>query len=239
LDTGDKRVIGKGRELIGRRKDGADFHLDLAVAEHWLGDQRKFTASLRDITERKESERHLREQAALLNQVHDAIMLRDLDDRIRFWSKGAERLYGWKAEEVMGLNASELLMPENVGEAEAGQRALLEQGEWTGELLQQTREGRKIIVEVRWTLTTNDHGRPIGKLVINTDVTEKKQRAAQILRAQRLESIGILAGGIAHDFNNILTPMMMGVRLLKKKDRSEEDRRGLLVTLEAVACLCL
>jgi PAS domain S-box-containing protein len=233
LDTGDKRVIGKGRELIGRRKDGADFHLDLAVAEHWLGDQRKFTASLRDITERKESERHLREQAALLNQVHDAIMLRDLDDRIRFWSKGAERLYGWKAEEVLGQNASELLMPEDVGEAEAGQRELLEQGEWTGELLQQTRDGRKIIVEVRWTLTTNDQGRPIGKLVINSDVTEKKQRAAQTLRAQRLESIGILAGGIAHDFNNILTPMMMGVRLLRKKDRSEEDRRGLLVTLEA------
>jgi two-component system, cell cycle sensor histidine kinase and response regulator CckA len=180
----------------------------------------------------QESAQRLREQAALLNQARDAILVRDMDDRIRFWNKGAERLYGWKAEEVLGRNALEILISRHNDEVEAAQHAVLERGEWNGELRHQTRDGQEIVVETRWSLMRDDSGRPTGKLVINTDVTEKKRLATQFLRAQRLESIGVLAAGIAHDFNNILTPMTMGVRLLKK-DRSKEDQRRLLATLEA------
>ena len=78
-----------------------------------------------------------------------------------------------------------------------------------GELRQQTKEGKEIIVEGRWTLVRDNDGKPKSILIINTDITEKKMLESQLLRAQRMESIGTLAGGIAHDLNNMLTPMML------------------------------
>src|SRR5262249_7444928 len=80
-----------------------------------------------------------------------------------------------------------------------------EKGEWTGEIHQVTRDGRGIVVQSRWTLVRDVRGQPLGKLVINTDITERKKLEAQLLQAQKMEGIGMLAGGIAHDFNNLLT----------------------------------
>ena len=99
-----------------------------------------------------------------------------------------------------------------------------------GELPQVTKAGKPIIVESRWTLVRNSVGQPKAKLIINTDITEKKKLEAQFLRAQRLETLGALAGGIAHDLNNALAPIMMGVQLLQE-DLSAEDRRKILDTM--------
>src|SRR6202044_2969205 len=78
-------------------------------------------------------------------------------------------------------------------------------GEWTGELPQRTKVGKEVIVMSRWTLMRDDTGTPKSILVINTDVTKKKSVEAQLLHAQRMEGIGMVAGGVAHDFNNVLT----------------------------------
>ncbi|HEV2799759.1 MAG TPA: ATP-binding protein, partial [Pyrinomonadaceae bacterium] len=104
--------------------------------------------------------------------------------------------------------------------------ATLERGEWTGELRQRTKDGEEITVESRWTLV-NDDGRPRSILVINTDVTERKKVEAQLLRAQRMESIGTLAGGIAHDLNNILSPILMAVQMLQYKVEDETTHQWL------------
>src|SRR5207244_1752006 len=111
-------------------------------------------------------------------------------------------------------------------------RTSLEKGEWVGELQQVTRTGKEIVVESRWTLVRDDAGQPKCRLIVNTDITEKKKLEAQFLRAQRMESIGTLAGGIAHDINNVLTPIMMAVELLKL-DLPAADRHSLLADLES------
>jgi two-component system cell cycle sensor histidine kinase/response regulator CckA len=111
---------------------------------------------------------------------------------------------------------------------------LLERGEWTGAARHATKDGREVLVETRWTLVRDDAGRPRAKLVVNTDVTERRRLEAQVLRTQRLESVGVLAGGIAHDFNNLLTPMLMAVKILRE-DRPADERAGLLATLQAGA----
>jgi len=168
---------------------------------------------LRDISQRREAEEHMREQAALLERAQDAIMVRTLDHRIRYWNQSAARLYGWSKNEVLGSSAETLLYDDPTAFRAATARVLTH-GDWMGEIEQTTRHGRRVIVEGRWTLVRDDAGVPKSILAINTDITEKKRLEQQFLRAQRLESIGTLAGGIAHDLNNMLTPIVMTSSIL-------------------------
>jgi PAS domain S-box-containing protein len=190
--------------------------------------QQRAVCFVLDITERKQAEQKIHEQAALLNVTTDAILVRDLDNQIQFWSKGAEHLYGWKAQEAIGKNANRLLYRlETSSQLETNQESLTEYGSWQGELYQVTKDGKEIIVASRWTLMRDADGRPKSILIVNTDITEKKQLEAQFLRAQRMESIGTLASGIAHDLNNALTPIMMTVQLLQMKLLDEQSQEWL------------
>ncbi len=177
-----------------------------------------------DITERRKAEEQIAEQAAFLDKARDAILARSLDGRILFWNQGAERLYGWKREEVLGRHIGEFLYadPGAFGESD---RHMLTKGEWSGELRHFTKNRQEIIVESSWTLIRDHEGRPKSVLGINTDITEKKKIEAQFLRAQRMESIGTLAGGIAHDLNNILAPIMMSIDILKARNADEEAEK--------------
>ena len=188
----------------------------------------------RDVTERKRAEEQIREQAALLDKARDAILVQDLDGRIRYWNKGAERLYGWSGSEALGQNAKKLLFNETPAQLVEAMRVVAERGEWTGELSQATKQGKALTVEGRWTLLLDASGRPTANLVINTDVTEKKQIEGQYLRAQRLESIGALASGIAHDLNNILAPIMMSAPMLRWGLEPDEVEKT-LTSIEASA----
>jgi two-component system cell cycle sensor histidine kinase/response regulator CckA len=154
--------------------------------------------------------------------------VRDLDNQILFWNKGAERLYGWKAEEVLGTNASEILYRETTPQHKEIQKTLAETGEWQGELRKVTKQGKEIIVASagHWCAMKEQ---PKSILVVNTDITEKKQLEAQFLRAQRMESIGTLAGGIAHDLNNVLAPILMAVQLLALKLPDERCQQWLTI----------
>ncbi len=187
-----------------------------------------------EAAQRKQVEQELLEQVSLLNLAHDAITMRDMEERIVFWNKGAERLYGWRAEEALGRNAIELLFQGNSPRLDEAREILFKKGEWVGDWNQLTKEGREIVAETRWTLVRDDHGQPKCILVVNTDVTERVQLQAQLLRTQRLESIGVLASSIAHDFNNLLNPILMAVKLLRE-ERPEDERQHLLTILQASA----
>ncbi|WP_341529831.1 PAS domain S-box protein [Nostoc sp. UHCC 0302] len=183
-----------------------------------------------DITERKQAEQKIREQAALLNITRDAILVRDLHNQIQFWNKGAECLYGWMAEEVLGKNANQLLYrKKTLAQIENIQKSIAETGSWEGELHQITKQGKEIIVASCWTVVHDEQGKPKSILSVNSDITEKKQLEAQFLRAQRMESLGTLASGIAHDLNNALTPMMMTVQLLETKNSDEKSQQWLSI----------
>jgi two-component system cell cycle sensor histidine kinase/response regulator CckA len=171
-----------------------------------------------DLTQHKQAEDTIRKQAALLNITTDAILVRDLDNKIQYWNKGAEQVYGWKVEEVIDQDANRLLYQvDALKQLEAIQSSLIEFGTWQGELHQVNKQGKEIIVSSRWTLMRDAQGQPKSVLTVNTDITEKKQLESQFLRTQRLESLGTLAGGIAHDLNNILTPVLSTAQLLQLK----------------------
>lgn len=193
--------------------------------------QPKAVCFVLDITERKQADRKIQEQAALLDITTDAILVQDLNNQILFWNKGAERLYGWKTEEVFGKNANQLLYKELSPELQKNQNIFAQENEWQGELHQVTKDGKNIIVASRSTLVRDEEEQPKFILTVNTDITEKKQLEAQFLRAQRMESIGTLASGIAHDLNNSLAPVLMSVQILEHKLQDEQSRR-ILKTLE-------
>jgi two-component system, cell cycle sensor histidine kinase and response regulator CckA len=186
-----------------------------------------------ELHERKRAEQKIREQAALLDVATDAIFVRNLDQQILFWNKGAERLYGWTAEEAIGKNAAALLFREPFTQLKDIEAVLTERGEWQGELRKFTKFGKEVIVESRWTLVRDEAGRPKSILAVDVDVTEKKQLELQFFRTQRIESLGTLAGGIAHDLNNVLTPILAIAQLLQIKISNLDDRsQQLLKTLE-------
>ncbi|MCA1991707.1 MAG: response regulator [Coleofasciculus sp. S288] len=188
--------------------------------------------SIRYAIERKRAEQKIGEQAALLDVTTDAILVRDLEHKILFWNKGAERLYGWKTGEAIGKNANELLYKEISPELQAALKTIFEEGEWQGELHQVAKDGKEIIVESRWTLVCNELKQPKSILTVNTDITEKKQLESQFLRAQRLESIGTLASGIAHDLNNVLAPILMSAQLLELQLQDEYSHRLLPLIID-------
>ena len=175
---------------------------------------------------RKQASTKIREQAALLDITTDAILVRDLDNQILFWNKGAEKLYGWRKHEAQGKNAKQLFDRTNRTsiEQQAAMKAAIENGFWQGELRQFTKDGKEIIAACRWNLMRDDKGLPKSILTVDTDITEKKQLETQFLRAQRLDSLGTLASGISHDLNNILTPIMTVAQMLCLKLTNLDER---------------
>lgn len=178
-----------------------------------------------ELGDRKRSEEKIREQAALLDITTDAIFVLNLDNQILFWNKGAESLYGWLAAAVLEMNVNELVSQDNSPRIEEIQKTVTQTGKWEGELHQVTKDGKEILVEGRWTLVRDEEGQPKSILVVNTNITQKRQLERQFLRAQRLESVGTLASGIAHDLNNVLAPIMMAVQVLETQLLDERGKR--------------
>lgn len=222
--------------ILNYRKNGEPFWNELKISPVFstTGDLLYFVGTQTDVTEAKRAEQKIEEQAALLDIATDAILVQDLDHQILFWNKGAERIYGWQAEDAVGKSVNQLLYPQMLPEQLELQKILLATGNWQGELQQQTKDGRPIIVSSRWTLVRDETGVATSILIVSTDITEKKQLEAQFLRAQRLESIGTLAGGIAHDLNNMLSPILMAVQLLRLKSTDSQSQQW-LTTLETSA----
>ena len=209
-----KKPLGVEGEVV--RSDGdwipvwitADL-VDTAAAEQIL-------LSTYDIARLKLADDPLRTPFQL-DLVQDALIVRDLEDKIRFWNQGAARLYGWRAEEVLGRNVYDLLFPGQLHGFHEQERVLANTGEWTGEMHQVTRARRNIVVESCWKLQRDESGRPQSVLIVNRDITEKKMLEREILRVERMENIGRLATAIAHDLNNVLPAMLMSIRGLRQE----------------------
>ncbi|GAB1542667.1 hypothetical protein NUACC21_53410 [Scytonema sp. NUACC21] len=199
-----------------------------AIVEDY-GKCQRFAYIVEDITIRKQAEQKIREQAALLDIATDAIVVRDLKNKILLWNKSAEKLYGWDAKEALGKNADEILYNEPITQHLEIYKNILEHGSWQGELQKITKSGKEILVESRWTLIRDEYYQPKSILVVDTDITQKKQLEKQFLRAQRMESIGTLASGIAHDLNNVLSPILMSVQMLKMKCQDERSKEILTI----------
>ncbi len=174
-------------------------------------------------SERARLEVQVREQAALLDIAHEAILVKDLDGRIVYWNRGAERTYGWSAADAIGRTAADLFH-HGAGFQDA-RTALLARGEWRGEQVRRTKAGHEITVDARWSLVRDEQGQPTSILAIATDITERRLLERQYQQAQKMEAIGQLASGVAHDFNNLLT-VIQGFAGLVAEDATLDPRHA-------------
>jgi PAS domain S-box-containing protein len=157
--------------------------------------------------ERQHTDAQMREQAALLDITHEAIQVKDLDGKIIFWNKGAERTYGWTSDEALGRKAAEWIY-KYPAEFQTAQAELVAKGEWQGEMVKRTKDGRDLTVASRWTLVRDAAGHPKAILAIDADMTGKKTLETQLMVSDRMASVGTLAAGVAHEINNPLAAVM-------------------------------
>jgi two-component system, cell cycle sensor histidine kinase and response regulator CckA len=234
----DTLVTGKSRHRIRIERNGSHGNSSENASVLLLSTERiqtngahRVLMCIEDITSSVRADEQIRSQAALLDISGDAIYVRNFSNRIIFWNEGASRLYGWTTADAMGKTINELDLTIDPKEAAAALKTVQEHENWTGEMRQKSRDGREWIVQSRWTLMRERDGKPTAILIVNSDITEKKKLEMQLLRSQRMESIGTLASGLAHDLNNVLAPIMMALEFLR--DSAEDPAtRTCLQTLE-------
>jgi PAS domain S-box-containing protein len=178
------------------------------------------------------------QQASLLDLTHDTIFVRDMGDIISYWNRGAEELYGWRAEEAIGKHSHELLQTNFPTPIEEIRAELLHTGRWEGELRKTKADGSKVVVASRWSLAQDDQGRAVAILETNNDITERKRREQDIQnlnqelakRSMELESINreleAFAYSVSHDLRAPLRHMAAYTELLQKKASSVVDEKS-------------
>jgi two-component system, LuxR family, sensor kinase FixL len=180
----------------------------------WLSASRRhaeqYLRQARNELQRKVAEQidELRKQASLLNLTHDSIFVRNTNDAITYWNRGAEELYGWKAEEALGKVTHQLMQTEFPAPLEEIQAELLRTGRWEGELVHTKIDGTQVVVASRWALQRDDSGKPVGVLETNNDISERKraedalrQAEADLTHVSRVTTMGELTASLAHEVN--------------------------------------
>jgi PAS domain S-box-containing protein len=206
-----RRKMGALTPIYGLRSNGEEFPIEASISQANVSGQKVFSVILRDVSERNRSEEVLRQHASLLDVA--PVLVRDMDDRIVFWSAGLTKLYNFSRMEAEGRISHEVLQTQFPEPLEQIKHTLHSSGIWEGELHHRDRDGNKVVVNSQWVLTRDSQGNPMRILELNADITAKKRAEALQLRSQKLESLGTLSGGIAHDFNNILLAITGNAKL--------------------------
>jgi PAS domain S-box-containing protein len=128
-----------------------------------------------DITERKQIEERLAEQARLLDLTIDAVLVRDAQDRITYWNDGARELYGYSRQEALGKVTHKLLRTVHPEPRTDIRKKLERDNRWSGELVHTCKGGTKVVVISRWSLDRDAKGSPASILETNTEITERKR----------------------------------------------------------------
>jgi PAS domain S-box-containing protein len=164
-------------ETVRRRRDGTylDVSLTISPIRDAAGGVIGASNVARDITERRQAERALSEQARLLDLSNDAIFVRDAGDHVTYWNKAAMELYGFTREEALGRVTHELLQTQFPADLEVINEQLRHDERWNGELVHTRKDGTKVIVISRWALDRKASGNALRILETNSDITLQKR----------------------------------------------------------------
>lgn len=208
--TGQAKIIGIGREVQGRRKDGSVFPMDLAVSEVRLANARMFTGFVRDITERKEAEKALSHYAALVESSDDAIVGKTLDGQITSWNRGAEIIFGYPRKEIIGKPVT-ILIPEDRQDEEPAILEKIRRGKSVDhyETVRRRKDGKLIHISVTVSPIRDARGKIVGASKVARDITERKRLETEIAEISNREQ-----QRIGQDLHDGLCQELAGIQLM-------------------------
>jgi PAS domain S-box-containing protein len=241
-DTGERKIIGIGREVLGRKRNGATFPMDLSVGEAEEDGEPIYVGIIRDLTERKASQQALREGTerlrALVETAVDGVILIDSNASVLMFNPACERLFGYAAREVLGQNVRMLMPGPYRGEHDSyiGNYLRTAAPKVIGigrEVEGQRKDGTTFPMDLSvGEAKQDDESIFVG---IIHDLTARKRTEEQLVQAQKMETVGQLSGGIAHDFNNLLTVILGNAEVLSSRLKARVDLRNVAETIVVAA----
>jgi PAS domain S-box-containing protein len=235
LATGEKRIIGIGREVMGRRKDGTVFPFALAVGSFAEDNEPMFVGVIHDLTKYRLSQQQRRESEARLRLLVDsitdyAIFLMDPDGVVQTWNTGAQNLTGYTPEEAIGKCRDSYYTLEDRDSGSPSHALLIaaQKGRYVNEEWRRRKDGSKFWASVVISALRDADGELRGFVNITRDMSERRQADElrdQLRQAQKMEALGQLTGGIAHDFNNLLAVIVGNLELLTDRVSDKESNR--------------
>ncbi|HYW85205.1 MAG TPA: response regulator [Spirochaetia bacterium] len=217
--VGDDPAARAALELVESFTTGVVEGFIRVREEQILSDQEQLRRALSHALQSQGLELHVKNHA--INTALDGIMLADLEGRVTYVNPSFLTLWGFTSpDEVVGAHISDFWVGE---EARNVLDILTRTGGWRGELSVRPRDRRSLSVELSASLISNEQGQAIGIMTSFMDITERKRLQTQVLQAQKMDALGLLAGGIAHDFNNLLTAISANLQLLLLDAPKETD----------------
>ena len=240
--TGQRRIIGIGRDVTGRRKDGSTFPMHLSVSEYEIDGKRHFAGIVHDLTAQRQAEfDSTRQQTlfeAIVNDSPQAILIADQSHKIFLVNPAATSIFGYQPQELIGKNSQVVFASDDDYERMSRLRLGLDAPVIAGaveplRLNFRRKNGEVFPGEIIATTIRDKNRNVLGTMKLVRDITQQVKQNEALLQAQRMDALGQLTGGIAHDFNNLLTIIIGNLELLDPNPDGEQSRKHLRRASEA------
>ena len=250
--TGEGKLVNRRIEIAARHRDGREFLVELTIAPIEHAELPLFGAFIRDISEQREIEDRLEFQSVILQNVRDSIIVTDPEGLVRFWNQGAEAVFGYSADEMLGRSVAILYpSPEEAGEKLMGDvQRVLQGGDATGEWMRRRKDGSMIWIDSKRVVLRDGNGAAIGVLAVARDVSERVRVSRELqasheqlrelarrLRSVREQERTVMARQIHDELGQALSALHLDVAWLRARLTDadvvlEEKARSMALLIE-------